>query len=564
MEFLTIGVIIYLIYLTGRIGKLETLLKQRDLATPIPLLPTPPVQTAAIPPTYQNTAPPVQFSPIPAPQGDSPFVAWIKKDFLVKLGALLLLLATGWFVSYAFANNWIGPIGRIFLGLCLGAVFMGGGVWRIRPYVQQGALFVALGSGVVLVTMYTARNLYDFFNPAAALLVMFASVAFAAYISVRIRSQNLALAALVLGLIAPFLTNSPDPNELGLFAYVAVIIIGTIWVVALLQADILLLVAYVLVTLFSLPFVFMGEGTIISLLFGFLFTTLFFVANLKSILHRNDTETHPVNLIIAAGTGLYVASWIQTKMHLWQGAVYIAWAAVFSLGAYLVWSRTKKTAPVYVYGAVAIGLLGAATAAFFSGPVLAIAYSLEVSVLVVLAGLLIESDWAVERVLFLYIGPLLLSLEHIFSSDWQLGFMHAHFVVLLVSAAGFFVSGTTLLTLPSPVKKDIGAGLLSLSSVYALLLAWLILHAVLPYDIATMASLFGYTLIGLVLYIHGVSEGAQKLKLFGACLLGFVLLRLLVVDVWQMALTGRIITFFVIGVLLISTAFIGKLNAPKQ
>jgi uncharacterized membrane protein len=430
--------------------------------------------------------------------------------------------------------------------------------------VQQGALFVALGSGIVLVTMYTARTLYNFFNPATALLIMFASVAFAAFISVRIKSQNLALAALVLGLIAPFLTNSPDPNELGLFAYVTVIILGTIWVVALLQADILLLVAYVLVTLFSLPFVFMGEGTVISLLFGFLFTTLFFVANLKSILHRNDEETHPVNLIIAAGTGLYVASWIQTKIHFWQGLIYIAWAAVFCMGAYLVWSRTKKMAPVYVYGAVAIGLLAAATASFFSGPVLAIAYSLEVAALVVLAGMIIESDWAVQRMSFLYIGPVLLSLEHIFSPDWQVGFMNEHLAVLLVLTGALFVTGLTLLQLPSQIKNDLGVFFTAFGATYSLVLVWLISHAALPYDIATMASLFIYTVVGLVLYVRGVSVESKNLKLCGGAILGFVVLRLLVVDVWQMALTGRITTFFVIGILLISTAFVGKLNSEKK
>jgi hypothetical protein len=40
--------------------------------------------------------------------------------------------------------------------------------------------------------------------------------------------------------------------------------------------------------------------------------------------------------------------------------------------------------------------------------------------------------------------------------------------------------------------------------------------------------------------------------------LGGVVLRLLLIDVWQMDLVGRIITFFVVGTLLLSTAFIKK------
>ncbi len=47
--------------------------------------------------------------------------------------------------------------------------------------------------------------------------------------------------------------------------------------------------------------------------------------------------------------------------------------------------------------------------------------------------------------------------------------------------------------------------------------------------------------------------------------LGFVVLRLLTVDVWKMELTGRIITFLLVGALLMSTAFlVRKRQATKE
>jgi hypothetical protein len=39
------------------------------------------------------------------------FFEWIKEDWLMKLGALLLLIGFGWLASYAFLHNWIGPHG---------------------------------------------------------------------------------------------------------------------------------------------------------------------------------------------------------------------------------------------------------------------------------------------------------------------------------------------------------------------------------------------------------------------------------------------------------------------
>jgi hypothetical protein len=44
----------------------------------------------------------------------------------------------------------------------------------------------------------------------------------------------------------------------------------------------------------------------------------------------------------------------------------------------------------------------------------------------------------------------------------------------------------------------------------------------------------------------------------GMLLIGGVVVRLLVIDVWALPLELRIVLFFIIGVLLLSTAFIKK------
>ncbi len=95
-------------------------------------------------------------------------------------------------------------------------------------------------------------------------------------------------------------------------------------------------------------------------------------------------------------------------------------------------------------------------------------------------------------------------------------------------------------------------------SLYGYVLLWLSLHAAFLYaqDIATMLSLLCYTVVGLVFYIYGKLHEHKLAKTYGAVLLMLVAGRLLLIDVWDMALTGRIITFFVVGALFMSTAFI--------
>jgi len=76
-----------------------------------------------------------------------------------------------------------------------------------------------------------------------------------------------------------------------------------------------------------------------------------------------------------------------------------------------------------------------------------------------------------------------------------------------------------------------------------------------------MISLMVYTIIGLICYFYGLTNEKNGLRLYGGALVGFVVGRLLLVDVW---IAGRIITFFLIGTLLVGTAFLGRKKQNKS
>ena len=77
-------------------------------------------------------------------------------------------------------------------------------------------------------------------------------------------------------------------------------------------------------------------------------------------------------------------------------------------------------------------------------------------------------------------------------------------------------------------------------------------------DMATMTTLVIYTIFGLIAYFSGLYGDDLARRTYGIALLAFVVIRLIIVDVWQMELFGRVITFLAIGVLLMSTAFLTK------
>jgi RsiW-degrading membrane proteinase PrsW (M82 family) len=208
-------------------------------------------------------------------------------------------------------------------------------------------------------------------------------------------------------------------------------------------------------------------------------------------------------------------------------------------------------------------MLAAATSAELKGATLTIAYTLESGIISLLAYVLFRDIKVTERFSWLLAGPVLLSFDSIISRTWATSVFNKDFFSLLVLGLTFFGLGLYFMysvrntTENSP--KQLNVILFIVGSVYAYLLLWLSLHSVLQdNNIAVMISLVTYILIGLVCYFTGLTHNKKVLQLYGALLVGFVVGRLLLIDIWKMALAGRIVTFFLIGALLVSTAFLGK------
>lgn len=495
----------------------------------------------------------------------SNFIKWLKEEWLLKLGALLLLIGLGWFTTYAFLNNWIGPAGRITLGIILGCLFMLIGHWRIKNYLTQGSVFLVLGSTTILLTIFAARIFYNFFNPISALMIMFLSTAFVAFVSVQYNSRPLSISSLILASIAPLLTNSPGGEQVGtsLFAYLFVVILGAIWIVFLTGQRELTFVSLIIIFLYSLPYFF--ESNISKLLpFAYAFAILFFITNTTGILKLKENKKIVADLITAGGNGLFLLFWtLSAVKDEWVSLSLSFWIVVFTVGGFIIFKITKRREPFYVYGGVGLGLLLAATASELSGPTLTIAYIAETGIIPIIAYLLLQDIKISIRISQLLILPIFLSIESFYSSNWESGILHNDFFTLLI--LGLTLIGLGLLFWRYLNKLQIAdsyfwhitSSLLILGSIYFYSILWLSLHSLLrDGNIAVLISLTIYTIIGIIAYLYGFTNNQNGFRRYGGALVGIVVLRLLFVDVWYMNLTARIITFFLIGALLMSTVFI--------
>ena len=498
------------------------------------------------------------------PTSGERFTDWLKEDWLLKLGGLLLLIGFGWLTTYAFLHNWIGPLGRITLGIVAGAFIILLGFWRIKKFLHQGGIFLVLGSTVVLLTVFAARELYNFFSPVTALGIMFLSTAFVALASVKYESKSLALTSIILAGVAPLLTNPPN-DFVALFAYLFVVTLGTLWVVALTGYRELTLASLITIALYSTPyfFGFSNKDEALLLFFAYGFSVLFFITNTFGILKQKEKQIG-ADLITAGGTGLFLLLWILTSAKdEWQSLILALWTLIFIVGAFVTFKLSGRREPLYVYGCVGVGLLAAATATELHGQTLTIAYAIEAGLLAFVSFVLTRDTRVAEVASLTLVAPIIMSFPSMVASEWRNAIFHEHFFALFILgltllALGIFF-GSMRLKHANGESSKMPIWLMATGSIYGYILVWLSLHATLKSDdTAVMLSLLVYTIIGLVTYFKGRVGDDKTFRYYGGTLLLFVVGRLLLVDVWDMEITGKIVTFFAVGALLMSTAFFGR------
>jgi len=148
----------------------------------------------------------------------------IGQYWLNRIGIVAILVGVSYFLKYAFDNNWVGPGGRIAIGLLVGIRLV---VWserfRKRSYDVFSYSLKAVGIGTIYLSLWGAFQIYHLIPAAVAFVAMAVVTAATIAMALSQDAELLASFALVGGFSSPVLLSTGQNHEAVLFSYVGLL-----------------------------------------------------------------------------------------------------------------------------------------------------------------------------------------------------------------------------------------------------------------------------------------------------------------------------------------------------
>jgi uncharacterized membrane protein len=172
--------------------------------------------------------PPSEPEPVPlftAPVPEEPQLeSKVGLTWLNRIGVITLVLGVGFFFKWAVDNNWIGPSGRVMLGLLAGFLTLGFAdyLWRKGQQVYAQGITGA-GVAIVYLSFYAAFDFYHLVPQALAFVLLLATTAMAATLAMRYNALAIAVLGFFGAYLIPLLLSNGEDHPWFLMGYLLVL-----------------------------------------------------------------------------------------------------------------------------------------------------------------------------------------------------------------------------------------------------------------------------------------------------------------------------------------------------
>jgi uncharacterized membrane protein len=161
-----------------------------------------------------------------APGGSSAELA-VGQKWLLGIGVLILIIGIGFFLKYAFDQQWIGPAVRISIGFICGVALLFGGSVCHRQNLRGLDIGIgAVGLGTLYLTSYAASQVDRLLPSSLALLLILLTTAIGAILAALWVSQALAILTFFGGYLAPLVLASAQFDPWLFLGYLLILTLG--------------------------------------------------------------------------------------------------------------------------------------------------------------------------------------------------------------------------------------------------------------------------------------------------------------------------------------------------
>jgi uncharacterized membrane protein len=308
-----------------------------------------------------------------------------------RIGIVALLIAVSYFLKLAFDNNWIGPSGRIAIGVVLGALMLPWSHWLLsKGYTYFSEGITALGEATLFLSVWAGCQYYSLYSRDVGFAAMIAITAVMAVVAIGRDSQRIAVLSLLGGLLTPILASSGKNQQVVLFTYLIVLGVGTLVIAAKKDWKSLLPIAFIGTQIYFWgwysDFYHTDSPLERTVIFATLFYLLYSVLPVGKAVRRQRIGELDVSIILLnefayAGT-LFVLMWPDDKWPL--TLLFLALAGGHVALARLLPEPAKDQSPLarLLFAGLALTYLTLAIPIRLEGKWITLSFSVEGAILV--------------------------------------------------------------------------------------------------------------------------------------------------------------------------------------
>lgn len=516
----------------------------------------------------------------------------IGQKWLLIIGIVTMVFGIGYFLKYSFEQGWVSPAGRVTMAYVWGIIFLiGGNQFRKRQFSAFGLSLVGGGIATLYFSTFAAFNLYHLFNQTPSFLLMVVITVLASALAIIYDTKWLAILGLIGGFLTPVMLSTGQDNYIFLMTYMTILNLGLLSVAFYKKWDILNTLGFVATYLIYTGWFFSHYNQSKfwpAILFVTLYYLIYSIIPFAYQFLREKRDDIKGFLIITPNSFLAFAFsyfMIRERFSLeWVSIITILYAVVFLLMASYLYKKDlyKQDAFVVLLGKAALFLI-ITIPVIFSRHWITIFWAAQAAVLL-WTGLRLGRKSLIIGSYILLIGTAYKFLFYDYSVVFKFNFNSLHmmgqythliveryitslFVLFVIYAFAWFMKenrsahiSTSLSSSPETHDSSIFIGLFCL-------MLFIILNVETSEFFRTYLSNARFaaisvlwTLFSVVLMVKGFSNNNSFARKASLGLFFITLAKVFLFDMSKIHTPYRILSFIILGIVLIGTSYLYHRN----